>query len=108
MWSVALRNWLTGEHKQPLIRAQDGEECTFMAKCALSTRLCLLGPFRLQYWQTPIRMPVEPQVTIQSHVHCNLRALRLTKSITQFEAPVSLPHIVSFRLPPSGDHTQAC
>lgn len=44
-------------------------------------------------------MPVEPQVTIQSHVHCSLRALRLSKSITQFEEPVSLPHlktIVSF------------
>lgn len=53
----------------------------------------LLGPFRLQCWQKLIRMPVETQVTIQSHVHGNLRALRLTKSITQFEEPVSLPHI---------------
>lgn len=62
-------------------------------RAALSTWLCLLHPFRPQYWQKLIRMPVEPQAPIQFHVHCNLRALRLTKSITQFEEPVSLPHI---------------
>lgn len=87
LWSVALGNWPTGEHKQPLIGAKDGAERTFTAK-----RRPFHGSFRLQYWQKLIRMLVEPQVTIPSHVHGNLRALRLTKSITQFEEPVSLPH----------------
>lgn len=55
--------------------------------------LCGFVCFMLQYWQKLIRMSVEPQAAIQFHVQGNLRALGLTKSITQFEEPVSLPHI---------------
>lgn len=85
---------LTSEHKQPLIRAKDGADCTFTAKRRpFHQAFACLVFFRLQYWHKLIRMPGEPQVTIPSHVHCNLRALRLTKSITQFEEPVSFPHI---------------
>lgn len=37
----------------------------------------------LQYWHRVTRMPVGRHSAIQLHVHCNLRAFRLTKSITQ-------------------------
>lgn len=104
-WSVAsqLRSRRSGlgsldDLRAKQIRALDENNVLSQWYALVLIRGCLHQPQQfgrglLQYWQGVMRKPEGLHAAIQFHVRCNLRAFRLTKSITQScGACASHPH----------------